>query len=268
MMWGIGRSKMRTKVVSRGILIVMVIAGGWRGEGQTAGPKASPYDRPLRTVRVDLGPSEFYESARNMHSYLTCNYYPGFMVKDLDLREKGEEWIGIVPLRQGRTPKCVREQEKEEIRPDNREWEGYFVGVVGTLIFSDNSDGQNGSMGFCIIEAATGRKIFYDQAKRSYRLKNGNLVWEGERLRIERRPEGAPVLTYTRGYFAECSLQKDGPACWNKIRASTGLPAMAAPACTGEFKDDPGDPSVVFFPVRVELGQKLVAVPVPGPVRW
>jgi hypothetical protein len=75
------------------------------------------------------------------------------------------------------------------------------------------------------------------------------------------------MLTYTRGYFAECSLQKDGAAWWSKIRAATGLPAMATPVCTSEFEDDPGDPSVVFFPVRVELGQKLVAVPVPGPVR-
>ena len=258
---------MRTNVVSRGILIVLVIAGGWRGSGQTARPNASPFDRPLRTVRVDLGLSEYYEPARKMHSYLTCNYYPEFMVKDLDLRQKGEEWIGIVSLHQSRSPKCVREQEKEEMRPDNREWEGYFAGVVGKLIFIDNSDGQNGSLGFFIFDAATGRNIFYDQAKRNYRMKNGSLVWEGERLRIERRSEGAPVLTYTRGYFAECSLQKDGAACWSKIRASTGLPALATPACTGEFKDDPGDPSVVFFPVRVELGQKLVAVPVPGPVR-
>ncbi len=258
---------MRTNVVSRGILVVLVIAGGWRRGGQAAEPTASPFDRPLRTVKVDLGPSEYYEPAQKMHSYLTCNYYPGFLVKDLDRREKGEEWIGIVPVHQDKTPKCVRERAKEEMRPDNREWEGYFAGVVGKLIFINNSDGLNGSMGFSIVDAATGRKIFYDQAKRNYRMKDGNLVWEGERLRIERRSEAAPVLTYIRGYFAECSLQKDGAACWSKIRASTGLPPMDTPACTGEFKDDPGDPSVVFFPVRVELGQKMVAVPVPGAVR-
>ena len=259
---------MQANVVSHGILVVLLIVGTWRGgEGQTGGPKALPFDRPLRTVRVDLGLSEFYEPSQKMHSFLTCNYYPGFMVKDLDLRQKGEEWIGIVSLHRGETLKCVREQEKNEMRPDGGEWEGYFVGVVGKLIFIDNSDGLNGSMGFSILDATTGKKIFEDQAKRNYRLKNGNLVWEGERLRIERPSESLPVLRYTRGYFADCSLQKDGAACWSKIRASTGLPAMAAPVCTGEFKDHPDDPSVVFFPVQVVLGQKLEALPMPGQVR-
>jgi hypothetical protein len=54
---------------------------------------------------------------------------------------------------------------------------GLFRRVVGTLIFIDDSDGMNGRMGFFILDAATGRKIFYAQAKRNYRMKKRELVW-------------------------------------------------------------------------------------------
>jgi hypothetical protein len=199
-----------------------------------------------------------YRPNQNFRSTLTCSYYPRFLVKELDLGEKGAEWDAIVPIREGKTPKCEQTQQGGEIRLDQHDWSGYFSGVVGDLIFLDASDGLNGGLAFEVVDA---------EARRRYRVKNNTLVWEGRRLRIQRDPNAAPVLAYTRAYRADCALPKDGAACWNKIRAVTGLKQAAPPACTGLFKDAPDDPSVIFYPVRMELGPKLVPVPVPGPVR-
>src|SRR5581483_4151635 len=190
---------------------------------QGAKPPTSPFDRPVREVVVDLEPSEFHMPNDKIRSTLTCDYYPRFLVKELDFREKGAEWDAIVPIREGKAPKCEQTMQDGEMRLDSTKWSGYFSGVVGNLIFLDDSDGLNGGLAFEVVDAASGRTIFEDEAKRRYRVKNNTLVWEGERLRIERRPNGVPVLTYLRAYRADCALPKDGAACWNKIRAATGL---------------------------------------------
>jgi hypothetical protein len=258
---------MRTNVISRALLVLVSMAIFMQARSQIARPQASPFDRPVRTVKVDLGPSEFYEPKGKVRNTLTCYYYPLFVVKELDEGEKGAEWGGIVPIIAGNLPQCKQNQEKGEIRFDQVHWLGYFSGVVGNYVFQDAPDGLNGSLYFRIVDATTGKNLFEDEAKRNYRMKDGNLVWEGERLWIERPARGGPVLTYTRGYFAKCSLYKDGAACWKKIRAATGLPNMPVPKCSGEYKDDPDDPSVIFYPVRVALGPQSEAKPVPGPVR-
>lgn len=258
---------MRTKVVSLGLLVVASTAVFMQASGQIARPQASPFDRPVRTVKVDLGPSQFYEPKRKVRNTLTCYYYPLFVVKELDEGEKGAEWGAIVPIVAGNPPQCKQNQEKGEIRFDQGQWEGYFSGVVGNYVFEDAADGLNGSLAFLIVDAMTGKNLIEDEAERIYRMKDGRLVWEGERLRIERPARGAPVLTYIRGFFAKCSIYKDGAACWEKIRAATGLPKMPIPKCSGEYKDDPGDPSVIFYPVRVALEPNPEAKPTSGPVR-
>jgi len=256
---------MRAMVISRGLLAVVSMVVFMQAKGQIARPQASPFDRPVQTVKVDLGPSPFYRPNDKVRNTLTCYYYPLFVVKELDEGEEGAEWGGIVPIVPGNQPQCKQDQDKGEIRPVD--WLGYFSGVVGNYVFQDAPDGLNGSLYFRIIDAATGKNLFEDEARRNYRMKDGNLVWEGERLRIERPARDGPVLTYTRGYFAKCSLYKDGAACWEKIRAATGLPKIPIPKCSGEYKDDPDDPSVVFYPVRVVLGRRPEAKPVSGPVR-
>lgn len=215
---------------------------------QVATPPKAPFDPPVRKVAVDLGLSEFYRPIDKVHSTLTCYYYPHFVIKELDLREKGAEWDAIVPIRRDEVPKCEQALEDGEMRLDPRKWSGYFSGVVGNLIFLDDSDGLNGAMAFEVVDAANGQTVFEDEAKRRYRL------------RIHRQPNGPPALTYTRGYFADCPLPKDGGACWDKIRRTTGLKQLAPPTCTGQLKDDPDDPAVIFYPVRVVLGPKFEAI--------
>jgi hypothetical protein len=258
---------MRTNFISCGLLVVASIAIVMQARCQIARPQASPFDRPVRIVKVDLGPSEYSGPQSKVRNALTCHYYPLFVVKELDEGEKGAEWGGIAPIVAGNSPQCRQYQEKGEVRFDQVHWLGYFSGVVGNYVFEDATDGLNGSLAFGIVDATAGKTLFDDEAKRNYRLKDGHLAWEGERLRIERPARGEPVLSYTRGYFAKCSLYKDGDACWEKIRAATGLPKTPIPKCSGEYKEDPGDPSVIFYPVRVVLGPKPEAEPVSGPVR-
>jgi hypothetical protein len=234
---------------------------------QIARPSDSPFDHPLREVVVDLGLSEFYEPRRNVHNTLACYYYPKFLVKQLDFREKGAEWVGIVPVRGDKEPACAQSKDDGELRVDQNDWDGYFSGVVGEMVFLDAADGMNGSMRFRIVDATSGRTVFEDEAKRKYRIRNNTLAWEGQRLQIETRADGPPVLSYNRGYFADCPLPKGGTACWNKIRAATGLQQASAPVCTGVFKEDPDDPVVIFYRVRLELAAKPVLTLAPGPVR-
>jgi hypothetical protein len=260
-------SAMRTNLISRGLLVVVPMVIIVPAKAQIARPQALPFDRPVRTVKADLGPSEFYAPSDKIRNTLTCYYYPRFAVKELNRGEEGADWGGIIPIVAGDPPQCKQNQERGEIRFDQVHWLGYFSGVVGNYVFQDAPDGSNGSLAFRILDAATGKNLLEDEAKRNYRVKDGHLVWEGQRLHIERPARGGPVLTYTRGYFAKCSLYKDGAACWEKIRAATGLAKMPIPKCSGEYKDDPDDPSVIFYPVRVVLGPKPEAKPVSGPVR-
>lgn len=261
---------MRIRVTWREVLVASALVASlhscWpRANAQIAKPAESPFDRPVRTATVDLGLSEFYRPIDKIHSRLTCWYYPHFLIKELDFRQKGAEWDAIVPIGAGHAPKCEQAKQTGEIRQSD--YGGYFSGVVGNLVFLDAADGLNGGLAFRIIDATSGKTVFEDEAKRRYRVKNNTLVWEGERLRIEKVTNGVPALTYLRVYHADCVLPKDGAACWSKIRAATGVKQATAPACTGLFKEDPDDPSVIFYPVRVELGPKFVPVPAAGQAR-
>jgi hypothetical protein len=233
---------------------------------QIAKPSRSPFDRPLSKKVIDLGPSEFYEPRFRVRNTLTCFYYPRFMVKQLDFGQKGAEWDAIIPAAGSNEPRCEQTKGDGEIRLDQN-WSGYFAGAVGNLVFLDASDGLNGSMAFRVIESENGREVLRDTARRKYRIKDNKLVWEGQRLHIVRRRNGSPVLTYTRAYFAQCPLPKGGAGCWNKIRAETGLKQPTTPVCDQQFKEDPDDPSVIFYPVTVELELNPRPIPVLGRVR-
>jgi|KBSMisStaDraftv2_1062788.scaffolds.fasta_scaffold325365_2 hypothetical protein len=260
---------MRRKAVLWYLMAVLAITVGsqvseLQSRAQIARPLDSPFDRPLRKEVIDLGPSEFYEPRFKVRNTLTCFYYPRFVVKQLDFGQKGAEWDAIVPTGGGNWPRCEQTKNDREIRVDQEHWCGYFAGAVGNLVFLDASDGLNGSMNFSVIETESGREVFRDTARRKYLIKKNRLVWEGQRLQIKKHPEGPPVLTYTRAYFAECPLPKGGLDCWNKIRASTGLNQPTAPVCRQQFKEDPDDFSVIFYPVRVQLGPKPEPIPMPG----
>jgi hypothetical protein len=126
-------------VLGKMLTFLTITMGAWlRLPAQIARPSDSPFDPPMRKQVVDLGPSEFHEPRFKVRNTLTCFYYPRFMVKQLDFRQKGAEWDAIVPVRGDSVPKCEQTRDEGEIRLEP--W-GYFSGVVGNLLFLDASDG-------------------------------------------------------------------------------------------------------------------------------
>ena len=150
---------------------------------------AGSFDPPSRKKTVDLGraPNSFHD-----HAKLNCYFYPEFMVKEVDMAEKGAERLAIVPIQHGVLPPCTRARSKNEIVIKPREWSGSFKGVKGNLVFFDADDGWNGGMPFAIYDARTGKKIFNDSAL-------GDLEFADA-------PAGQISFRYMRILGGECNL--------------------------------------------------------------
>ena len=241
---------------------------------------AGSFDKPLSKKVVKLGHSASNEKTRRK---VTCYYYPGFMVKEVDLGEKGAERLAIVPA--GKTAvSCVRARTRTEkmINPD--EWSGYFKGVKGNLVFFDADDGWNGGVGFAVYNAKTVKKIFEDVAL-------GELTFSDA--------SGPDVsIAYTRVVDGGCNLPKDQDACWSSIQKKLSLDAAAAPDCKAGYEksaqemakarcaaNPKADPecmdkelplarqqasdasSVISYPVSVVLSPNPAVKPLAGDVR-
>ena len=184
---------------------------------------AGSFDKPLSKKSVDLGPSESNPPGSlepKTHGKVTCYYYPGFMVKEVDLGEKGAERLAIVPAGKTATS-CTRARSKTEkvVNPD--EWSGYFKGVKGDLVFFDADDGWNGGIGFVVYDAMTMKKIYEDVAL-------GELTFSDDR--------GSNVIAYTRVVDAGCNLPKEQAACWSSIQKKLSLEAGAVPDCKAGYE--------------------------------
>jgi len=244
---------------------------------------AGSFDKPLAKKVVNLGPSGSGKLEPKSQGKVTCYYYPGFMVKEVNLGEKGAERLAIVAAGKTATP-CTRARSKTEnvINPD--EWSGYFKGVKGKLVFFDADDGWNGGVGFAVYDAQTMKKIFEDVAL-------GELKFSDAR--------GSNVgMTYKRVADAGCNVPKEQDACWSIIQKKFSLEAVAAPdckagyeksaqamakaRCSGNPKNDPqcmvkelplarqqanDASSVISYPVSVVLGPNPAVNPVIGNVR-
>jgi hypothetical protein len=245
---------------------------------------AGSFDKPLSKKSVDLGPSESNPKNHGQKSSgkVTCYYYPGFMVKEVDLGEKGAERLAIVPAGKAATS-CTRARSKTEkvINPD--EWSGYFKGVKGNLVFFNSDDGWNGGMGFAVYDATTMKKIYEDVAL-------GELTFSDAL-----GPDAS--IAYTRVVDGGCNLPKEQAACWSSIQKKLSLEAGAMPdckagyeksaqemakaRCSGNPKADPqcmakelplarqqanDASSVISYPVSVVLGPNPAVKPVAGSV--
>ena len=245
---------------------------------------AGSFDKPLSKKRVDLGPSEADPKShgKKIHGKVTCYYYPGFMVKEVDLGEKGADRLAIVLAGKTATP-CTRARSKAEkvVNPD--EWSGYFKGVKGNLVFFNADDGWNGGMGFAVYDAKTMKKIYEDVALDEMTFSD---------------PSGPDVsIAYTRVVDGGCNLFKEQAACWNSIQKKFSLEADAMPDCKAGYEKSAqamaearcsdnakADPecmtkelplarqqandasSVISYPVSVVLGPNPAVNPVAGSV--
>ncbi len=180
---------------------------------------AGLFDKPAKAVKVPLAADPQNPQSKPM---LSCFYFRGFAVKQIDRGEIGAEQLSIVPLDAGREPYTCREANAEGERVvDVKDWSGYFKGVKGGYVFFDADDGVNGGLGFAIYGASEGKKVFEDVTKGLHK--------------IEPTPSGM-VLHYSRVYAPGCSLFADAAGCWAKVKEGTGLTQASPPDCAAAYK--------------------------------
>lgn len=174
----------------------------------------SVFDAPL-----DKKEQVFPETKDAGKTTLTCLYYPTFMVKQIDEGEIGAFQLSTIPGDRATAP-CQRDNLPREHVIDPKDWSGYFKGVKGHYVFFDADDGVNDAMGFAVFDA-NAKKLFEDSAKGDIHSASS----DGSTL----------TLRYLRSVAGECSVPKEGDACWKKIAAATGLDPAAKPDCVGGY---------------------------------
>jgi hypothetical protein len=199
--------------------LLLVAAPAWLASSSgTAAAATALYDKPAKVQHLPLPSDPQNPQAK---TELSCIYFRHFMVKEVDLGEKGADQLSILPLAAGLPmPVCRRENAADEKVVSPNDWSGYFDGVKGSYVFFSADDGWNDGMGFAVFAAADAKKLFDDVAKK----------WRS----IALTPSGI-AMRYERVYGATCSLQADRAGCWRKIKQDTGLEG-AAPDCTAAYK--------------------------------
>jgi hypothetical protein len=193
----------------------------------------------------------------------TCTYYPGFVVKEIDMGEVGAADMSITAIH-GEAPKCERDI-THEVNIDPETWSGYFKGAKGDFVFFDSGDGWNGGMPFAVFNGKTGRKLLSDTRK-------------GDTYGAIEAADGTLTLRYRRVWLAPCSLMADAKGCWKKIVAVTSLAESARPDCAAAYhkemertpkfaSDIPAMASMISYEVETRhAGGKLSITPRPGSV--
>lgn len=170
------------------------------------------FDKPLSKRTVDLGLSR-----SGNHGKVTCYVFSKFMVKEVDLGEKGADRLAIVPLTKGIVPRCTRAKGKTEMVINPDEWSGYFKGVKGDLVFFDADDGVNGGVGFAVYDGNNGKKIFEDVALGA--------------LDFPETQDSKVSARYVRVFDSQCNVLQDEATCWAKIKNAIGLDSATVPDC-------------------------------------
>jgi hypothetical protein len=181
--------------------------------------QAASFDQPQFTKTVDLGASKASPGSR---AKVTCYFFASFMVKEVDMGEKGAERLAIVPIaNHNKDHTCSRLRDPGEKEVNTDDWSGYFKGVKGDMVFFDADDGVNGGLGFAVYDAKTGKKMFEDVAV-------GPLEF----------PDGAKMVSikYTRAVAGDCVVPKDAAACWTKISRKLELEGGSPPDCKSGYE--------------------------------
>jgi len=243
---------------------------------------AGSFDTPVSKRTVDLGGST---SSSQAHAKVNCYFFPTFMVKEVDLGEKGASRLAIVPSSKKNPAPCsrLRDQTEKVVNPDD--WSGYFKGVKGNLVFFDADDGVNGGMGFAVYDAKTGKKLFDDTALGELNFPDVQNPAQAREL----------TLRYARVADGGCVVLRDPSSCWEKIRSKLGLGDASAPDCKSGYEQSAqelakgrcqaqnadnaqcvakeislarqqtaGANSVIVYPVETILGAGATVKPVPG----
>jgi len=200
------------------------------------------FDMPLKTTVLNIAASSHSGvSGKREPSQLRCFAYPNFLIKEFDEHELGDTSISIAYSRDSSSLPCSREKLSSE--KEYRDWNGYFSGVKGNLVFIDGAETFNGGQPFLIFDAVSGKKLFEDSWAAN----------KGSRFHIDSGPEGL-TMRYTRIEIMGCSLQRSGLQCWNLIRHNTGLNEQSPPKCDnpGAYTAPNAD-SVISYPAEISL---------------
>ena len=181
---------------------------------------AATFDPPRSKKTVVLGPSP---ARTKTLAKVNCYVYPAFMVKEVDMGEKGAERLAIVPIAHGVVPPCTRAKGRTEMVINPDEWSGYFKGVKGDLVFFDADDGWNGGMGFIVYSSKTGKKLFEDS-------RAGDLGFLPPQ-------NGQIVLRYTRIIDSRCNLPREQEACWQQVTKTVGVEKLPQPDCQKAYEE-------------------------------
>jgi hypothetical protein len=216
---------------------------------------AEAFDKPLQTKVVDLGRSSLL-MRKDEHVKLTCFYYSHFMVKQLDdPGNKGALFIAIVITRPGQVPACTRRHGPgEELFP--QDWDQYFGGVKRDLVFLFAADGTDEGLGFRAFDSRTRAKVFEDSVSLLH-----------QEIDFAQASDNQITLRYLRVVSGDCSVPKDGSACWSKFREKLGLKLAPMPKCRDYEGEEAGKaPSVVYYPVQVSLFPKPLMKALDDPI--
>jgi hypothetical protein len=237
------------------VRLVAVTMCGWflASSPSAAQMQSESFDKAIKETTVDLGVSPYYEGLSQRHGQLLCHYFQGFMVKEVDLGQKGDEWISIAANDPAHLTPCTLEHGKGEIV--FQDWtEGYFGGAKGNLVFLVAADCFDRGCPFGVFDALSKKKLFEDQRGLSPKGKIAEIRFG--------KTGGSFFMRYPRVVAANCSLPQKKSECWRDILRSTGLAPQPIPTCsgysgfnrsTGSGTDDKTDPSVVSFPVEVTI---------------
>jgi hypothetical protein len=251
---------------SAGRIVVLLLV--LTGHPPVFAASADPFDTPVDTRVVDFGPSPYYAPGTDIHVRLSCFVYPAFMVKEYDDGQKGAAWIAMVRIEKGTAPRCGTSHERGEwVLNPQKEWDGYFMGVKGHLVFLRASDGSDGGMPFAIFDARTRKKIFgdvfFDAGMWNQQFEESPF----NDMRIERAGDGQIALRYLRVKGTSCDLHAEGVSCWEPTRRDLGIRSAARPVCIAYDGTRGHWVSAVAYPVEVALFPRPVRKNVEGPVR-
>jgi len=185
---------------------------------------AAGFDAPLEKKQVDLALVPGVGNGRNR---ISCFYFDQFMVKEIDLGEKGADQLSIIPFsKDSGKPPCQKDPAKNEIVIPGQgpgSWSGYFKGVKSQFVFFDADDGSDGALGFSVFDGRNAKKLFEDAAVGDLVLTNLN--------------GSSTTVRYERAYRGSCSIPKEGQSCWAKIHAEIHVQPSTPPDCATGYSE-------------------------------
>jgi hypothetical protein len=170
-------------------------------------PFTSGAEEPQKLERVDLPP----RCAVCPPGRVTCAWYAGFMVREVDLGDLGAEALAIVPRGRKRPdPACGPERVRGELSVTGAAdpWSGYFEGARGRFVFFRAQESRGDALAFAVYDAETGERVHSDAA-----IGPAKISGKGERV----------GLSYVRRAVAPCSPIAEGEECWKRIRTALSV---------------------------------------------